>query len=247
MLKQNKGRINGIIILLVIILIFGTIFALQITGVIKPSKKRTDNNTTTNTQAEISKSSTYKSIETIIKEEERNAIIRTIITLIITIGLNIGICKLYSKLSLPPYIVTFNFIWPILTIFNSMLPTAIQFIISLIAGILGIMTLWYYFKAVGMSGWWAILPFGSAFLIFIPFLALGGFLAFIVAYILSNIKLSKIFNKGTGFTVRTSNITFYIPTNTRISKRLRKDKRRENLKFSSYFYLYLFKFYTKNN
>ena len=236
MIRENNVRINGIVILIVIILILGTIFALQVAGVIKPSEKQTDKNatmnTTTNTRDE---NNTYKSYETIIKERERNAVIRTIFTLIITVGLNIGICKLYSKLSLPGYIVTFNFIWPLLAIFNNMLPSGVQLFTSLIYSALGIMTLWYYFRSLEMSGWWAILPFGSMLLLgfgvslmlfgggsFLGYLGLGGMVAFVIAYILSNIKLAQHFDKSTGFTVRISGTTVYIPADIGISKRLDK-------------------------
>lgn len=213
---KNTGRINAIIVLLIIILILGIILTLKITGIIKPHRKQIETNNVTNisSDAQLENNKIEKKYKTIIEEKERTSKIITIATLLITIGLNIGICKLYSKLSLPSYIVTFNFVWPLLTIFNNMLPTEIQFIASLIATILGIMTFWYYFKAVGMSGWWAILPFVSIIIAsfgmsimllggsnFIGILGLGCFIAFIIAYILSNIRLANIFKKSIVFTI----------------------------------------------
>lgn len=131
-----------------------------------------------------------------------------VVEYIIGIGLNIGICMLYKKLDIPDIIVKFNFIWPILNAISNFLPGVLQTILSIVSFILVIAGLWYYFKAVGMSGWWAILPigaslslifgiFGTVFLI----ITLVGFISFIIAYIISNIHLAKMFEKGTGFTI----------------------------------------------
>ena len=212
---NENGKINIIVVLLLIILIASIILALQITGVIKPDQKPISN-TDTNTNTEINDNENYeyenqKSYEEIIEKYTRMETMSNVIPIvvyIVVIGLNIGICMLYKKLDIPDIIVKFNFIWPILSAISAFSSGVLQSVLEIASFIFGVMGLWYYFKAVGMSGWWAILPIGASLLsifaifgIFLSIIILVGFVSFIIAYIISNIHLAKIFEKGTGFTI----------------------------------------------
>ncbi len=81
-------------------------------------------------------------------------------------------------------------------------------ITTLVIAILSIIALWKIFEKAGEAGWKAIIPFynaytlvkivdgsGIKFLLFlIPFVN-------IVYYIIFNVRLAKVFGKGTGFAI----------------------------------------------
>lgn len=217
-MKQNsKGEVNLFIVLITIIIIASIILALKITGVIKtePTKVVEEDYNYTNLEYEYGdeyksdyKTDNNESFLTVINTMRNMSIVVVIFVYLIGIGLNIGICMLYAKLGIPSYIVKFNFIWPILSVVSNFLPGGLRTIVSLISLIMGIAGLYYYFKAVGMSGWWAILPFASAILVLLAVLSSGLMilaiivvLSSIIAYVISNIRLARIFRKGTLFTV----------------------------------------------
>jgi len=141
--------------------------------------------------------------------------------------INIGICKLYNKLGMPKYILIFNLLWPILAIpiniflvpvivgvfINPSLLILIMFLL-LVFIILEVISLRYYFKGVGMSGNWGFLPIVSILSsqvgnlvaiidggILSGLISLVGTTTFFIAYVISNIKLGQLFNKGSGFTL----------------------------------------------
>lgn len=224
-LKSNSGKINlVVIILLIIIAIAGVILTLKITGVIKPEEKDYNNILQNNTSSgnKLNKyNTTREDLEPIIKRTYQTATIMSVVIvigiLVVEIGLNIGICKLYQKLRIPGYIIAFTFIWPILSILQNYFENKSNWFgtfLSITYSVLEIASLYNYFKAVGMSGIWAFMPtisivllgFGTAAAIsggtgFTAVLGLIGIVSFIIAYIFSNIKLARIFEKGAGFTV----------------------------------------------
>lgn len=224
-LRGNNGKINTIIVLLIIIAILAIVFAIKI---FIPKNEEKISNINESEYSYEKQSSSIISQTNPINQSELVAVAQTtvkiasIISTVITIAmviasiiLAIGTSKLYGKLAMPDWTVKFTFIWPFVSIVNGFLPNTLNTIVSLIGGILGIVTLGYFFKAVGMRAWWAAIPFvsiiafqfgltGMLFGGILGILALIGFagiIAFICAYIIANIKLGQIFNKSTGFIV----------------------------------------------
>lgn len=220
-LMEKEGKIDiTIAILLIIILIAGVILTLKITGIIKPAK--IDSNITIDSSASHNNKNSsnnntqdYKKdfTKTIKMAKTRNIII-TIFILIAEIGINIGICKLYQKLQMPKYIIIFTFIWPILGITQDFFTGVFEIIFSIVYSILQVASLFYYFKSTGMSGIWAFVPTLSTLLLgvgsyslilggggFLAIIGIGGLIACLIAYVISNIKLGEMFNKGTGFKI----------------------------------------------
>lgn len=224
---EMKGRVNILIIVLILIIsIAGIILALKMTGIIKQNKTQelTDN-------TEI-KDSTYEDysefkekLEKEINRKKTISIISSIISFIISMIITIGVCKLYSKLELPFYVLLFTFLSPIISIIENKLTGLSSIVLSIVLAILSLMSLYHYYKAVGMSGLWAILPAiipiiaafnisNSMFLFsshnnlsragsggFTMFLTIVLLAASIISYIISNIRLGKKFNKSSGFIV----------------------------------------------
>lgn len=217
-INQN-GKITIVVVLLIIIAFSAIILGLKITGVIKPSQ--TDVSNTSNTEIQDNQNTQLNQYKSNIKNDDsyeellqtytmrKNISIIIILAIyIVGIGLNVGICMLYKKLQVPDIIVKFNFIWPILNAISSFLPGFLQTILNFVSFIFVVAGLWYYFKSVGMSSWWGIVPIVSALSSFLSIfgvvfliLPLAGFTSFVIAYIISNLHLAKMFDKSTGFTI----------------------------------------------
>lgn len=218
--KEEKG-ITVIAILLIIIAILGIIMAVKL---IQPKENINDNNELKSYNELVSEQKRKEQKEKreqwekeykVMKTTSKTAnVITSIISLGISIALGIGTAKLYEKLHLSKAIVTFTWMYPIIAVISEFLPGILESIIMFIAGIIGVISLGNYFKALGMSFAWAILPFVSLICIafgitsmimsnisILALLGLAGIIAFIIAYIISNIKLAKVFERGIGFTV----------------------------------------------
>lgn len=111
--------------------------------------------------------------------------------------LNIGICKLYTKLNFPSYVIKIYFLVPILGVISILLPSILPVIFSVLSFLVALVASWYYFKAVGMSSWWAIVPLSGI----IPIIGIVGIISFYIAFIISNIRLGKMFQKSKFFIV----------------------------------------------
>lgn len=231
MMKGTNAKANlFIVILLVIIIVAGIILSLKIFGVIKPSEKESTINNDVyvaeednNDRENVYSYDDYEDTEPIVKRGTvGGSIALNVILIIIVFVLSLGTSKLYRKLELPNYIVTFTLIYPLLSIIanwtNGWLKTIIEFIFA----ILGILSMYHYFKAVEMPGFLSILLFAAGFILPIGISKLftaslfGGrpwlgalitvvgivmILAWIIAYIISNKKLGEMFNKSLPFTV----------------------------------------------
>lgn len=209
----NEKPNLALLILLGIILIAAFILILKVTGIIQPSDSKQENDTITDSSYTYIDKAIEK-YENSIKVITRQNILYSVISLAIAIIISIGICKLYIKLELPKAIVVFTFIYPILAIVEVWLSGIVSLIVSIVFLILGIMSLYYYFKAVGMPRAWGAVPFiaivaasfGISSIIvgtqeFLLIIALILFVAWIIAYIISNVKLGKMFNKGVPFII----------------------------------------------
>lgn len=224
---EMKRKVNILIIVLIaIILIAGIILVLKMTGVIKQSETQ---KLTDNTEIEDSTYEDYaefkEKLEKEINKKKTINIISSIISFIISMIITIGVCKLYSKLKLPFYVLLFTFLSPIISIIENKLTGLSSIVLSIVLAILSLMSLYHYYKAVEMSGLWAILPAiipiiaafnisNSMFLFsshnnlsragsggFTMFLTIVLLAASIISYIISNIRLGKKFNKSSGFIV----------------------------------------------
>lgn len=209
----NEKPNLALLILLGIILIAAFILILKVTGVIQPSDSKQENDTITDSSYTYLDKSIEK-YENSIKVITRQNILYSCISLAIAIIISVGICKLYKKLKIPNIIIAFNFIYPILAIVEVWLSGIVALIVSIIFLILGIMSRYYYFKAIGMPGAWGTVPFisiiaasfGISSIItgtqgFLLVIALILLIAWGIAYIISNVKLGKMFNKGVGFII----------------------------------------------
>lgn len=91
-------------------------------------------------------------------------------------------------------------------------------ILGCVIGVLGIIAMWKIFTKAGKPGWAAIIPVYNMVVLYqivglnplllliligsiIPFVNFLVVIAFFVLNIISSIKLSKVFGKGTGFAV----------------------------------------------
>ena len=210
-----------IFVLLAIIAICLVVFVLKITGVIKPEERKIIEETEQLEELYIyDYNDNYSS--SFINFVVGTSIASSIISLAITIIICIGIGKLYRKLGMPDWCVYMQYIAPLLNLTN--LIPVIGGVLSLIIAILQIVTLAYFFGSVGMSKLWAVCPTialiiiifgmfqsfaglmitndestgGGVFMIFVAYALL---LAFLVAYIIANVKVGKMLNKGTGFII----------------------------------------------
>lgn len=216
-MKEEKG-ITVIAILLIIILILGVIMAVKI---FMPKEEIEDESNLVSYNTLIAEQRQEKLVRPI------GHTVISIVSSAISLVISVGTSKLYKKLNLSSSIVIFTAIYPIIAMVSGLLPKALGNTVMFISAIIGLITLSQYFKAVGMSTLWPALPlFGGIFISFgaagmitshmtraitgtagsgfhslLSLLGTAGIIAFIVAYIISNIKLAKVFEKGRGFTV----------------------------------------------
>ena len=132
----------------------------------------------------------------------------------------VGLSKLYSKLNLPRYVVIFTMLKPVISIIKYTYLGPMAILLPIIIEILSIITLYNYFKAVGMPGLCGIIPsilpilsmstvwFGNfassssyTELYIKTFFLILILIALATVSILSNIRLGKKFNKSVEFIV----------------------------------------------
>lgn len=224
-MKGTNAKENiFMVVLLVIIIIAGAILALKITGIIKPSERKVVVEEEKEYKNDMDDFDFYDEDELERRANNRKTLstVLNIISIVIALIISIGTSKLYRKLGLPNYIVVFTLIYPLLSITGNWTSGVLNIIINLAFGILGILSMYYYFKALEMSGKWAILPFAAMIILpfgisglmmagliggmpiipsFITVISLTMIIAWLVAYIKSNIKIGQMFNKTTPFIV----------------------------------------------
>lgn len=229
-MKETNGKVSiFIVILLVIIIISGIILALKVTGIIKSKEREITQDVYTDYSLNQEKQNysylendKYNDWQQEISRKKTTNFIWNIILIFSTIIINIGICKLYKKLNMPNYVVNFTFIYPFLLIIKGWTSGTIENILNITFTLFGIISMYNYFKALDMSGIWAILLFLAIFFLpigytslilsgmmgssniiasFITVLSLAALIAWLVAYIKSSIKLGQLFNKSNSFIV----------------------------------------------
>lgn len=214
---DNQTKI--ILALLAILAIFAVIFGLKVTGVIKPKEIQTNANVQNsfNNIEQKSEENSVANLERKIKSREINkktslseffikiasSIWVVIIIQLLVIVIGIGEAKLYRKIDMPEWTATYKYIVTFLNVIVSLLNVKLK-IISIIISIVDLFVLGYYFMATGMSKCWIAAPFTIVLAFFGTWgliIGLIGVIAYIVAYIVSNIKLGKMLEKGTAFIV----------------------------------------------
>ena len=214
---NNRGGINLIGILLIIITIAGIILLLKITGILAPKENTTNINisnyisSVSNTGGialDDSKNTYYKSNSTYdtIRGWADSLLIWLkvlagflIFMAIICIFIDIGIFMLYRKLQIPLWAILMLILSPIILNFATSFLGVLALILEIVLITVG---RYFYFKAVGMSGNWAFLILLIAISsVTIQILVLVFAVVYIIAYIISNIRIAQIFNRGLGFTV----------------------------------------------
>ena len=210
---DNQTKI--IFALLAVIAILIGIFILKVTGVIKPAEKEQVNIVEGVEEKEELTFTTYDEsfITKLLGFATMYATIIVVIMFIVNMVLSIGLAKLYSKINMPDWAISFQYAYPIINLIlgfgNGFITNIIEFIISLIS----LSCLCKYFECMGMSQWWP----GAMFVGIILFI-IGGMqsiyniniwfiigiimlLLYVCAYIISNIRLAKRFEKGICFTI----------------------------------------------
>ena len=220
--KSEKG-VTVIIILLVIIAILGVIMGIKLLTPQEETIIDENNLESYNTLvAEQKKEEQEKERKEILSEIKIANVMYTffentyfkIISLAISIAFSIGTAKLYKKLHMSQNIVIFTGVYPIIEALSGFLPGILGTIVMFIASIIAVVAIGNYFKALEMKIIWAVMPlisitmiaFGGALATMggtplLMIIGIAGIIAFIVAYIISNIKLGKLFDKGIGFTI----------------------------------------------
>lgn len=207
---DNQTKI--IFVLLAVILVLVGIFVLKITGVIKPAEKENVNIIETsekvkNNEKEILKKDISFSIK-LYDFIEKYAKTIIIVICILNIILAIGMAKLYSKIDMPDWAVSFQYIYPIINILLSFAGGMIVSIIELILSLISLSCLCCFFGCLNMSKWWPLsIILGIVFIsisVVIEseiWLILGIvlILLYLYAHIISSIKLAKTFDKGIAF------------------------------------------------
>jgi len=198
-----------IVILLCIITIFGVIFALKVTGVIK--KKENLN---------IVQQEEYTNTTHIIEEKEDDEekldfklifiifMIRIVVLAIVGV-MAVGFYKAYLKLGIPEMWLKIAFIGvPILYYIGSLFIGAIAVVICCIIGAISLFIIHYnYFKCLDMNGSITFIAFVPAIISFlnIPFVIITIDLIVLVIMIIygiiASIRFAKAFNKSSLFTL----------------------------------------------
>ena len=211
--KQTKI----IFCLLGLVLILAIVFGLKVTGIIKSTENPKVETNVVETQdikgnINENKLANLATIQGFIYGfAYGHLIFISIVISVISIITNIGIAKLYKKMDMPLWTSTLYYIYPFITIlFNDI----IKVNTNILNWILNILILWsfaYYFEQLGMSKYWPLLPIvASVFGVLMAFLAMpmlgltlsvGSYIAYIIAYIISNIKLGNTFGKSKAFIV----------------------------------------------
>ena len=239
---DNQTKI--IFLLLALMVILTGIFVLKITGVIKPKpveikeveevkeeqkvqedKGFKDYSNNYNNDYKYKSNFKYKEeslSDTILTFVFMHMILVRIVVFFIVVIVNIGVAKLYEKLSMPTWCINMQYISPFIS-FITAIPV-VGGIISIIIVILQIATLAYYFESVGMSKMWAICPIVSFIILSIGIATslsvslftssttpdtgellsiIGMFLLLIsgIAYIIATIRVGERMNKGTLFII----------------------------------------------
>lgn len=207
---DNQTKI--IFVLLAIILVLVGIFVLKATGVIKPAEKEIVNVLDTseevkNNEKEMLKKDISFSIK-LYNLIEKYAKTIIIVICILNIILAIGMAKLYSKIDMPDWAISFQYIYPIINILLSFGGGTIVKIIELIISLISLSCLCCFFGCLNMSQWWPLSIILGIVFITISAVAENSILLivgivlvllYLYVHIISSIKLVKLFDKGIAF------------------------------------------------
>lgn len=208
MMDSQTKIIMGLLILIAILV---GVFVLKVTGVIKPADKVKIEETQKTEETEEIKKVKESFIMKLISFITMNIIVIIIIVFIINMILSIGEAKLYRKIGMPDWTISFKYIDPIVTLIFGFMPRIISNGIESILGILSFYCLCKFFGCLGVSKWWPlafvaglILSIIGIFRSGINILLIMGIIlliAYLYAHIITSIRLAKEFDKGKLFTI----------------------------------------------
>ena len=203
--------------LLVLIAILIGIFTLKVTGVIKPSEKEPVKT------EDIHEIQEAKETENFIFSNEKNFIIKvlgfftmyaiaiTIIMFIVNMVLAIGEAKLYRKISMPDWAISFQYVYPVINLILGFGNGIVVNIIKIVIALVSLSCLCEFFGCLGMSKWWPLSMAVGLILTIIGIFKLGIniwiiigiflILAYLYAHVVTSIRLAKKFDKGILFTI----------------------------------------------
>jgi len=209
---DNQTKI--IFVLLAVILVLVGVFVLKVTGIIKPAEKEIVNIIETSEEVENDEIDILKKdisfTMTLYDIIAKYATIIIISICILNIVLAIGMAKLFRKINMPDWAVTFQYVYPFINILLSFAGGVIVTIIEGIIALISLSCLCCFFGCLNMSKWWpASIILG---MVFIAIGAITGFsillilgivlvLLYLYAHVISSIKLAKEFDKGIVFLV----------------------------------------------
>lgn len=214
--------------LIALVAILAGIFILKATGVIKPLEKNIEKNETTKIEKNFNKKSNKYETKMNLKYSLNKFFFKhptlvAIVFYIVVIVVSIGIGKLYKKLSMPEWTSIYQYLYPFIMLASTFLPGLLQTIVNVILNITEIYILSYYFESIGMSRYWPMgtiivflmVQFGNVVSWFSnsfngsnivgeKFWTIIGIIvivAFIVAYIIANIRVADKLKKNNAFKV----------------------------------------------
>ena len=200
---DNQTKI--ILGLLILIAILVGIFALKITGVIKPVKKVKLEET--QEIEEVKESFIMKLISFVITY----IIAITIVMFIINMILAIGEAKLYRKIGMPDWTVSFKYIYPVTNLILGFVHGTVANIISGVMGLVSILCLCKFLECMEVPKWWLLSLTAGLILAIIGIIKSGInillimgiilILAYLYAHVIASIRLAQKFDKGILFTV----------------------------------------------
>lgn len=208
-----------IIVLIGIIIVAGSVLALKISGTSQPNTTVIEAEQEDNLSEEDYQKQ-RREAEIKLEMKKARGKLFLIIIFIISMVMAVGLSKLYSKLNLPRYVVIFTMLKPVISIIKYTYLGPMAILLPIIIEILSIITLYNYFKAVGMPGLCGIIPsilpilsistvwFGNfassssyTELYIKTFFLILILITWATVSILSNIRLGKKFNKSVEFIV----------------------------------------------
>lgn len=200
---DNQTKI--ILGLLILIAILVGIFALKITGVIKPVKKVELEET--QEIEEVKESFIIKLISFVMTY----IIAITIVMFIINMILAIGEAKLYRKIGMPDWTISFEYIYPVTNLILGFVHGTVANIISGVMGLLSILCLCKFLECLEVPKWWLLSLTAGLILAVIGIIKSGInillimgiilILAYFYAHVIASIRLARKFDKGILFTV----------------------------------------------
>lgn len=210
-----------IFVLLALVLILSIVFGLKISGVLRPEQKKLESVTEGKNTIQINNDNEIKpNYEERISYKYKLLEFFTIhlttigiISFVLNMVLAIGAARLYRRINMPDWTVTFQYIYPVINLIIGLGKGFIVGLIGFVIGVMSLASLCCFFDSLGMSKWWPLtiiagiissgIGIAQSFFTTSIWLILGIVLLIMYgcAHVISSIKLSKRFHKGILYTI----------------------------------------------